>query len=256
MSPRDWFDLAILLFLAVGMVWGFLRGFLSSFAFLLATVSGIWGARHFQESALKLCGLEPSWIARSLAFFVLFALISMLVHQFMNILERFVEKQRLMTWNRILGMVYGTGFSLAVCWIFAWFLTEFPQTRLAVTHSRSARYLVVLAEFSQEVQAQKGTHAISESLESVRTGTASRAGNSAGNSVGNSAGNAGADPDSDLDSEALASSIRDTFIERVQEDAAIPKQEPPQTEGKSSALPGFLDSLDEKMSGILPEDQR
>ncbi len=246
MTARDWFDLAVLLLLFVGMGWGFLRGFLSSFAFLLATLIGIWGARHFQEGALEFCGLEPSGIARGAAFFVLFALISMIVHQFMNILERMVEKRRLMAWNRVLGLLYGTGFSMVVCWIAAWFLTEFPQTRLAVTHSRSARYLVVLAEFSQEAwEAREARKASSASPDGSGSGAEEK-------KDGRKGFFSGFEKKKD---EPKSATIPETFIERVQEDAAIPKQEaPPQADGKSSAIPEILDRLDERMSGVLPKE--
>lgn len=218
MTPCDYFDLSVLVLILLGTVWGGMKGFISSLAILLATLVGIYAARNFKDAALGFLGLEPVGFMNGLAYFVLFALASMLVYQIMHAVEVFIRKKHLNAWNRILGFVLGCVLSLFACWLLAWFLSGYEPSRMAVTHSRSAKYLVLLAEFGKE----------------PFTGDSEEGGEAAPSRI---------------------STISQTFIERVQQDAEIPRTEE-ETDG-NARVHDFLDSVDEHVSEILgPQEKK
>ncbi len=150
MTPCDYFDSIVVIFLILGVFWGAVKGFISSFAVLLATFLGVVSIHRFRESAIQFLSLEPTQPTLCVVSFIIFALTSMIVYQLAHRLESFIQRRRLETWNRILGLIFGFTVSACGCWVGAWILTEFPQTRTSVTHSRSAKYLVLLAELGEE----------------------------------------------------------------------------------------------------------
>lgn len=211
MTPCDYFDLVVIVFLIFGIFWGATRGFISSLAVLLATSIGVLTVHRFHKSIIQLLDLEPTRPALCIVSFAIFALSSMVVYQIMHTLESFIHRRRLMAWNRILGLIFGFAVSACGCWIGAWILTEFPQTRTSVTHSRSAKYLVLLAEFGKE----------------------------------------SFPPLENAPWQASLAKYPDKFIERVNEDAKLPLLNEAPEDQQNTGVRQFLDAVDQHFSVFL-----
>lgn len=221
MSPCDYFDLAVVAFILNGAFMGLCWGFVSTLTKLLAPTVGFWGAYRWRAGVIEVFGLDASPIMECFVSGILFALVSMLVYVLMNRLERFLEKHHLRGWNRMLGFGFGALLALLFCWILAWGMTNFSQTRMAVTQSRSAKYLVKLAEF--------GISNMPVVPEESETPTVSLA------------------------------KMPEEFINRVQEDEAMIATNPeavPDTfpEDENTQIRNLLDALDLHISGLLPTD--
>ncbi|MDO4628998.1 MAG: CvpA family protein [Planctomycetia bacterium] len=222
MSPCDYFDLAVVAFILNGAFMGLCWGFVSTLTKLLAPMVGFWAAYRWRAGVIEAFRLDASPMMEFFVSGIIFALISMVVYVLMNRLERFLEKHHLRGWNRMLGFGFGAILAVLFCWILAWGLTNFPQTRMAVTQSRSAKYLVKLAEF--------GMTSIPPTLpEEGETPTVSLA------------------------------KIPEEFISRVQEDEAMIATNPeavPDTlpEDENAQIRNLLDALDLHISGLLPTD--
>lgn len=212
MTPYDYFDLGVVLFLLLGAFWGLSRGFISTLSILLASSVGVLAAHRMTAGALAALGLEPTSLMNGIAWFALFGLASMLVYQIMHVLELFVRRNHLGTWNRVLGLVFGGALSLMLCWIAAWALTSVPQTRPAVTRSRSAKYLVQLAEFGKDAIPL--------------------------------------DRDSWEEAPSSFAAIPETFIDRVKEDSQKTEPQTENPDGNAQ-VHEMLDSIDQNVSKIL-----
>ncbi|MBN2862453.1 MAG: CvpA family protein [Bacteroidales bacterium] len=106
----NWIDLVIVIILGIGVVRGFIDGFVKEVAALAALILGIWGAIKFSAfTAAKLY----DWFDMTgqyvgiIAFMVTFGIIVVVIH-FVGILaDKMIKAISLGFLNRILGILFG-----------------------------------------------------------------------------------------------------------------------------------------------------
>ncbi|MDO4570104.1 MAG: CvpA family protein [Planctomycetia bacterium] len=148
MALCDYFDSFVLCILLLGTLFGLFSGFISTLSILLATGTGFFVSRSVSFRLQDALGMDHP-LGRLIVSFFVFAIVSLCVYKIMNMLSNLIRAHKLRAWDAILGMVLGFVLSLAVSWGVAWFITFFEGARPLVSYSRSAKYLVCLAEFGK-----------------------------------------------------------------------------------------------------------
>lgn len=103
-------DIVLSIFLLLGFVRGFYKGFLIELAGLVALIAGIFGAIHFSEITLGFLQTFISWEEQYLtliAFAITFIIIVLIISIIGKILTKMVNLVALGIVNRILGAVFG-----------------------------------------------------------------------------------------------------------------------------------------------------
>ena len=103
-------DIILSIFLIMGFLRGFFKGFLTELAGIIALVAGVYGAMHFSDIAFNFLNSIVSWerevlslVSFALTFIVIVVIISMLG----GLLTKMVSIIALGLINRLLGGVFG-----------------------------------------------------------------------------------------------------------------------------------------------------
>jgi membrane protein required for colicin V production len=106
----NYIDAIIIVILGLGMVRGFINGFVKEVASLLALILGIWGAIKFSGfTAGKLYDyfdLSGKYVG-IVSFLITFAIIVVIIHFIGLLIDKLVDAVSLSFINRLLGIVFG-----------------------------------------------------------------------------------------------------------------------------------------------------
>ena len=106
----NYLDIAILLPIAYGMIQGLRHGIVRELAALVAIIAGIYFARFWSPEVARYIVEWTAWdigVCRTLAYVLIFAVISMAVHLLARIFSRLLRSIMLGGVNRALGAVFG-----------------------------------------------------------------------------------------------------------------------------------------------------
>ena len=120
-------DIILSIFLLLGLVRGFFKGFLLELAGLVALIAGIYGAIHFSDSMYQFLQTFISWQERYLtllAFAFTFCLIAIAVSLLARLLTKMVDFLAFGILNRILGAVFGMLKTAFLAGLFLMFLNQ------------------------------------------------------------------------------------------------------------------------------------
>lgn len=103
-------DIILGIFLILGLVRGFIKGFLVELASLVALVAGIYGAIHFSYFAGKYLANKTEWSENTInlvAFAVTFVIIIIIISLAGKLLTKLVNMIALGILNKLLGGAFG-----------------------------------------------------------------------------------------------------------------------------------------------------
>ena len=113
----NYLDIAIIVFLSIGLIRGFFRGIISEIASILGIVAGFWAAHRYYEGlafqiAEWLSDKESIWVqnpayVKILAFLVIFFAIVLLI-SFIGWGIKYIAKMTRLSWlDRFIGGLFG-----------------------------------------------------------------------------------------------------------------------------------------------------
>ncbi|HET6557104.1 MAG TPA: CvpA family protein [Prolixibacteraceae bacterium] len=106
----NYIDLVLGIMLIIAAIQGFRKGFIIEFASLAALVLGIWGGIKFSDLTAgvitKYTGYSSEYLS-TIAFFVTFIIIIILVHTMAKMLDNVVKAVFLGFLNRLAGIIFG-----------------------------------------------------------------------------------------------------------------------------------------------------
>lgn len=218
MTPCDYYDLGVLLFIGFGTLWGLIRGFVSALKYILIPFLGFMIACQFHEDLIKVFGwvstIPMKWIAGVTLFLGTALVITILV----SLMELCLKKSHLSLWNHLFGLVFGFLLALVVTWLVSFGMITFVDQSLPmVSHSRSAKYLLKIAEVSKK-RLPEPSEAKSETSKTIYQ-------------------------------------MPEKFIQRVEENRAEAPGE--ETRDENTGIPKMLDEVDERLEPIfLPGEKK
>jgi membrane protein required for colicin V production len=123
----NWLDMIIIAIVAVGAVYGLLRGILRMATMLISLLAGIYLALVYYA---EVGGLIQKWfpaasstVAAALGYAAVFALVFVIVEASGYLLMRVVETVNLGWLDRLGGMLFGAAISAAVCGLLLMLMT-------------------------------------------------------------------------------------------------------------------------------------
>lgn len=106
----NYIDLVLGILLIIAAIQGFRKGFIIEFASLAALILGIWGGIKFSDFTAgfitKYTGYTSEYLS-TIAFFVTFILIIILIHTMAKMLDSVVRAILLGFLNRLAGIIFG-----------------------------------------------------------------------------------------------------------------------------------------------------
>ena len=106
----NYIDLVLGIFLIIAAIQGFRKGFIIEFASLAALILGIWGGIKFSDLTAgfitKYTGYTSEYLS-TIAFFVTFIIIIILIHTMAKMLDNVVKAVFLGFLNRLAGIIFG-----------------------------------------------------------------------------------------------------------------------------------------------------
>lgn len=106
----NYIDLVLGILLIIAAIQGFRKGFIIEFASLAALILGIWGGIKFSDLTAnfitKYTGYTSEYLS-TIAFFVTFILIVILIHMMAKMLDNVVKAVFLGFLNRLAGIIFG-----------------------------------------------------------------------------------------------------------------------------------------------------
>ncbi len=217
MTPSDYFDFCVLLFIGFGTIWGFFRGFVSALKYVLIPFLGFMIACRFHEDLIKACGWVSTIPMRWIAGVALFLFTALVITILVSLMEACLKKSHMSLWNHLFGLIFGFLLALVVTWLVSFGMISFMDQSLPmVAHSRSAKYLLKMAEVSQK-RLPEPSSAKTETSKSVYQ-------------------------------------MPEKFIQRVEENrAAAPGEE---TRDENTGIPKMLDEVDSRLEPIFLRDEK
>jgi membrane protein required for colicin V production len=106
----NYIDLVLGILLIVGAVQGFRKGFIIELASLAALILGIWGGIKFSDFTAEFITKHTGYHSEHLstiAFFITFLIIVILIHLMGKMLDKIVKAIFLGFLNRLAGVVFG-----------------------------------------------------------------------------------------------------------------------------------------------------
>ena len=212
MTPSDYFDFSVLLFIGFGALWGFFRGFVSALKYVLIPFLGAMVAYRFHEDLIKACGWVSTIPMRWIAGVTLFLATALVITILVSLMELCLKRSHLSLWNHLFGLIFGLMLDLVATWLVSFGMITFVDQSLPmVAQSRSAKYLLKIAEVSKK-RLPEPSEAKTETTKTVYQ-------------------------------------MPEKFIQRVEENrAAAPGGE---TRDENTGIPKFLDDVDSRLEPIL-----
>ncbi|MBQ9456549.1 MAG: CvpA family protein [Thermoguttaceae bacterium] len=217
MTPSDYFDFGVLLFIGFGTLWGFIRGFVSALKYVLIPFLGAMVAYRFHENLIQTFGWASTVPMKWIAGVALFLLTALVITILVSLMEACLKKSHLTLWNHLFGLVFGFLLALVVTWLVSFGMITFADSTVPmVAQSRSAKYLLKIAEAGKK-RLPEPSDAKTETSKKVYE-------------------------------------MSEKFIQRVEENrAAAPGEE---TRDENTGIPKMLDEVDSRLEPIFLRDEK
>ncbi|MDO4575112.1 MAG: CvpA family protein [Planctomycetia bacterium] len=161
MSICDVWDLSVLLILFSGILLGFFSGAATLISYLFSLTMGLLSAKWLTPPTLFLLRLHDP-IAEGVVAFFIFLFVSLVTQKMLIRLNHWVEFHNFYLLNSILGMLTGGMVAVLACFLLAWGICYFDETRPLVACSRSQKYLTTFSESLKTCAATTSGEAVSE----------------------------------------------------------------------------------------------
>lgn len=163
----NWFDILLLVIIAVTVIIGIIKGFLRQIIGLLAVILGLFLAIKYYSYAGDIFGFIRNEIfAQLLGFFLIFTIV-LCIGWVINMLLAKAIRGPFRSMNRLLGAGLGFVKGLIICTVVVFGFLVFPVNAKALENSQLAPYCIEIANIAYNLIPQELKDKFNEAYQEI-----------------------------------------------------------------------------------------